>query len=65
MKKDEFILLWVSMQHEECEVCDCVEFRLEPVTEGSLNNLNGERIDDGVVHPKVLPSVLKIFANAN
>ena len=53
------------MQHEECEVCDCVEFRLEPVTEGSLNNLNGERIDDGVVHPKVLPSVLKIFANAN
>ena len=53
------------MQHEECEVHDCVAFRLEPVTEESLNNLNGERIDDGVVHPKVLPSVLKIFANAN
>ena len=53
------------IKYEECEVYDCIAFRLEPITTGSYNDLDGERIDDGIVHAKVLPSAINIFANAD
>jgi sphingosine kinase len=45
------------------EFIECVAYRLEPLSSGSYNDLDGERIEDGPVQANVLPSVVQVFCN--
>lgn len=43
------------------EFIKCSAYRLEPVSPGSYNDLDGEVIEDGPVQGHVLPSAVKVF----
>ena len=48
---------------------DCVEFikcsayRLEPISDGSFNDLDGEVIESGPIQGYVMPSAVEAFCN--
>ena len=45
------------------EIIDCVAYRLEPMTPGSFNDLDGEVIESGPIQGFVLPSAIQTFAD--
>jgi sphingosine kinase len=48
---------------EGVEFIECVAYRLEPISTGSYNDLDGEVIESGPVQAHVLPSAIKAFCN--
>ena len=47
--------------HPAVEFVECVAYRLEPLAEGSYNDLDGEVIDSGPVQARVMPGALQVF----
>ena len=45
------------------EFIECSAFRLEPITKGSFNNLDGEVIESGPIQGSVLPSSFVAYCN--
>ena len=43
------------------EWIECTAFRLEPLTEGSFNDLDGEAIESGPIQARVMPSAMQVF----
>ena len=43
------------------EFIECVAYRLEPLTVGSFNVLDGEVIESGPIQASVLPSAINFF----
>ena len=43
------------------EFIRCTAYRLEPITTGSFNDLDGEVIESGPVQAHVLPGAVKVF----
>lgn len=52
------------IRHDQCEMYECVAFRLEPLEEGSHNDLDGEKIEDGPIQAAVLPAAARFFSGA-
>ena len=48
--------------HEACEIYKCSAFRLEPLCDGSYNDVDGESVEKGIIQGKVIPSAIKMFA---
>lgn len=49
--------------HPNVEFVTCVAYRLEPLTKGSYNDLDGEIIESGPVQGQVMPKALQVFCN--
>jgi diacylglycerol kinase family enzyme len=45
----------------QAEFIECSAYRLEPITKGSFNDLDGEVIESGPIQGKVMPSAMKVF----
>lgn len=61
----ELVLKLESGDHIKCkdtEVVDCVAYRLEPLTDNSYNDLDGELIEPGPIQACVVPSGAQFFA---
>lgn len=43
------------------EFIECVAYRLEPLTEGSFNDLDGEVIESGPIQAKVMPAAMQVY----
>ena len=43
------------------EFVECVAYRLEPMTEGSFNDLDGEAVESGPIQGKVEPAAIRVF----
>ena len=41
----------------------CSAYRLEPITQGSFNDLDGEVIESGPIQAAVLPSSIRAYGN--
>ena len=52
------------MENELTELIECAAWRLEPLTPGSYNDLDGEVVQSGPIQGKVLPSAIQIFGNS-
>ena len=50
------------IKDDVCEVFDCIAYRLEPLKDGSYNNLDGEKIESGPIQGCVLPCAIQFFA---
>jgi diacylglycerol kinase family enzyme len=49
---------------QDCvEVIHCLAYRLDPVSPGSFNDLDGEVIDEGPIQGQILPSAIRAFCN--
>jgi sphingosine kinase len=49
--------------HPAVEFVTCVAYRLEPLSTGSYNDLDGEIIESGPVQGQVMPNALQVFCN--
>lgn len=45
------------------EFVECVAYRLEPLTTGSFNDIDGEVVEDGPIQAHVLPRSFQVFCN--
>lgn len=45
------------------EFVECVAYRLEHLTAGSFNDIDGEQVEDGPVQAHVLPAAFQVFCN--
>ena len=45
------------------EFIKCSAYRLEPITKGSFNDLNGEVIEDGPIQAVTAPLSLRAYCN--
>jgi sphingosine kinase len=45
------------------EFIQCKAYRLEPITLGSFNDLDGEVVEPGPIQAAVLPRAIKAFCN--
>jgi sphingosine kinase len=43
------------------EIVECVAYRLEPITPGSFNDLDGEVIESGPIQGQVLPAAIQAY----
>jgi len=50
------------VNHGRCEMYECVAFRLEPLEDGSHNDLDGEKIEDGPIQAAVQPAAARFFS---
>jgi len=50
------------VHHDRCEMYECVAFRLEPLEDGSHNDLDGEKIEDGPIQAAVQPAAARFFS---
>lgn len=53
--------------HMNCditEMIECVAWRLEPLTEGSYNNLDGEVVESGPIQGRMLSSGIRTFGDS-
>jgi hypothetical protein len=48
--------------YKNSEFYDCHAFRLEPLSTGSFNDVDGEVVEAGTIQASVTPSVLNIFS---
>lgn len=49
-----------------CEFIECSAFRLTPYEDGqriSLNDIDGEPVDNGPIQAYVIPAVIQLFCN--
>jgi diacylglycerol kinase family enzyme len=61
----ELVLKLESGDHINCkdtEVVDCIAYRLEPLSDNSHNDLDGELIEPGPIQACVVPSGAQFFA---
>lgn len=62
-------LILLSMEHgghvgmKGVELIECCAYRLEPITEGSFNDLDGEVIESGSIQATILPLSLQVYCN--
>ena len=49
------------IEHDACEIYECSAFRLEPVSSGSYNDIDGEAVESGTIQGQVIPSALTMF----
>ena len=49
------------ISHDKVEFFNCKAFRLEPMTKGSFNDLDGEVIEPGPIQAHVMPSAMPFF----
>jgi sphingosine kinase len=64
----EMLLKLESGNHVHCrdmEVIDCVAYRLEPLSENSYNDLDGELIESGPIQARVVPQGAHFFVGNN
>ena len=47
------------------EFIECVAYRLEPITSGSYNDLDGEEIEPGPIQAHVMPGAIQVFGQIN
>ena len=47
--------------YERAEFYDCAAFRLDPLSAGSYNDVDGEVVEAGRIQAHVLPAALNIF----
>jgi len=52
------------VSYKRVEFIECVAFRLEPITLGSFNDLDGEVIEAGPIQARVLPAATNIFTGS-
>jgi sphingosine kinase len=45
------------------EFIQCTAYRLEPITPGSFNDLDGEVVEPGPIQAAVLPRAIQAFCN--
>lgn len=45
----------------QAEFIECSAYRLEPITQGSYNDLDGEVIEAGPIQGQVVPGAMKVF----
>lgn len=45
------------------EFIQCTAYRLEPITPGSFNDLDGEVVEPGPIQATVLPRAMQVFCN--
>lgn len=50
--------------HPMVEFLECVAYRLEPLSKGSHNDLDGELIESGPIQATIMPAALQVFANS-
>ena len=43
------------------EFVKCTAYRLEPLTKGSFNDLDGEVIEEGQIQGRVLPGAIQVY----
>jgi sphingosine kinase len=53
-----------QMNCEITEMIQCVAWRLEPLSEGSYNNLDGEVVESGPIQGRVVPSAIQTFGKS-
>jgi len=46
------------------EFVECVAYRLEHLTSGSFNDIDGEHVEDGPIQAHVLPGAFQVFCNS-
>ncbi len=46
----------------KAEFIDCVAFRLDPISRGSFNNIDGEVVEPGRIQAYVQPSAIRFFS---
>ena len=62
-------LILLAMEHgghvgmNGVEFIQCSAYRLEPITQGSYNDLDGEVIESGPIQASVLPSSIQAYSN--
>jgi hypothetical protein len=62
-------LIALAMEHgghidmPGAEFIECTAYRLEPITTGSFNDLDGEVIEPGPVQAAVIPHAIRAFCN--
>jgi len=62
-------LILLSMEHgghvgmNGVEFIECSAYRLEPITKGSFNDLDGEVIEDGSIQAAISPPSLRAYCN--
>ena len=49
------------LKSPKVEFIDCVAYRLDPLTKGSFNVLDGEVVESGPIQAYVMPSAINIF----
>lgn len=49
------------VRSSRAEFIECVAYRLEASTPGSFNDLDGEKIDEGPIQGKILPSAIQLY----
>lgn len=49
------------VNHKRVEFIPCKAYRLEPMTDGSFNDLDGEVIQSGPIQARVQPSAIQMF----
>jgi len=47
--------------YKKAEFYDCVAFRLDPISKGSYNDLDGEVVESGRIQAKVVPGAMNFF----
>lgn len=66
--KLELIKILLSAEHgthikyPKAEFFRCVAFRLDPISSGSFNDIDGEVVQPGRIQARVVPGKLKFFA---
>lgn len=62
------ILLAVSngahLDIDGVEFVQCTAYRLEPLSPGSFNDVDGEKVEDGPIQAHVIPCSMQIFCNS-
>lgn len=48
---------------DSVEFIECTAYRLEPISPGSFNDLDGEVIESGPIQGMVLPAATRAFCN--
>ena len=51
--------------HPAVEYVECTAYRLEPLVEGSYNDLDGEIIESGPIQAQVMPHALQVFGRVS
>ena len=49
------------IKYSNAEFIDCVAFRLEPITKGSYNDVDGEVVEKGIIQANVITRKLSVF----
>jgi diacylglycerol kinase family enzyme len=51
----------IHVDNPKAEFFQCTSFRLDPETDGSFNNIDGEVVEPGRIQGQVIPAMMKFF----